>query len=414
MFVEFTGEGIGRREVTLLEVLRSDLQRSARTGSDTWQPPATVSGLAKRLRTAADSAGAAFDLLAGHLSPADPRLQLNSSPLGRGGTRVTALDAVRLTRALAQLDRKLELPIRNAARPELDNHHLRWLIATADDCERVTQTGLREFATAIEHVLRAPDRKIVDRLDLAASALDFQALPADPAEAAAFIAGLRAAADPELLNVRDLSAIASMGARACVVVGYACNEAGTPVGVALEAARRWRSVHADLAAFASRDGGRGLAAHAQQFCRWADPLIRRGPQITLPVTGSPPFEQMVTELPHLAQALADAVDHLLERGDLLVPFDPDTRGREHLYAAASPSNERVVRLRGTAADVVRSTRELARSVTELPATASYARSARTAATQLLAPPNPRGTASRTPPPPSSQPQQSRRSTSRMP
>lgn len=410
-FAEFNDDGIGRREATLLEVLRADLQRSTRTGGDTWQPPANVSDLAKRLRTAADCAGAAFDLLAGHLSPADPRLQLNSSPLRQGGTRVTALDAVRLTRSMAQLDRKLELPIRNAARVGLDNHDLRWLVATADDCKRVTQTALREFAAAIEHVLKAPDRTIVDGLDLAAPAFDHQSPPRDPSDAADFLARLRAAAEPELLSIRDLSAIASASARACVVVGYACTEAGAPVGIAIKAARTWRRLHDDLVPFASRGGERGLTGYAHQFCRWADPFIRHGPQTPLPITGSPAaFWQIPTELPRLAKALADAVEHLLERTDLLLPFDPTTRGREHLYVVATPSNERVQCLRRTTANILRSTQDLARSVA-LPASAGRVGATAVAAASRAAP-NPRRAAPRTPPPPASQSQQGRRRANR--
>lgn len=372
-FVEYNGEGIGRREITLLAVLHADLTRSARTGGDTWQPPADVCTIATRLRAAADTAGAAFDLLAGHLSPADPRLQLNSSPLRRGGTRVTALDAVRLTRALAQLDRKLEFPLRRAARPELDNHHLYWLTAVADDCKRVTREGLREFATAIEHALRAPDRATVDQLDLAVPVLHPRTALTSLSEAAELLAKIRAVANPELLSTRDLSAIASACARACVLIAYT-DSADLPAGTALQTARRWRALHTDLAPFASRDYGQGLAVYARQFCRWADPYIRHGPKN--PYTANRPhttFTQIITDLTRLADTLTTTIDRLIEREDLLLPFDPDTRGREHLYAAATPSHPRVARLRRTATQTANSTRDLAHLLRP-PASTDQARS----------------------------------------
>ena len=295
---------------------------------------------------------------------------------------------------------EIQFPLRRSARPELDNHHLRWLTDVAEDCKRVTREGLREFATAIEHALRAPERTTVDELDLAVPVFHPHTAPTNPTEAAELLTKLRAVANPELLGTRDLSAIASVCARACVVVAYAGPAAGLPVGTALQTARRWRAVHTDLAPFTSRDYGQGLTLHARQFCRWADLLIRHGPNNAY--TANSPhaaFTQILTELTRLADTLTTAIDQLTEHGGLLLPFDPGTRGREHLYVAATPSDPQLARLRRTAAHSATATRDLAHQL-HPPAPTNQTRPATTTTQPTPTTPKPqRGTAPQRPPPP---------------
>jgi hypothetical protein len=75
-FLDYRGDGIKAREATLLGHLREDLLTAASAAPDLGQAPRPGSGTSARLARAADAAGAAFDLLAGHLHPVEKRVRL--------------------------------------------------------------------------------------------------------------------------------------------------------------------------------------------------------------------------------------------------------------------------------------------------------------------------------------------------
>jgi hypothetical protein len=404
----YRGDGIKHREATLLETLRADLLQATHTTSDPTGPAPTglTSGTATRLARAADAAGAAFDLLAGHLTTPAGLAPADSSPLRRGGTRITAHDAVQLTRALAHLDRRLELPIRAHAHPGLDQDLRRRLLATAEDCNRVTQHGIHQFATAIQQLLRTPTRQQVDNLDLATTAgTAGRPTPADPATAADLIAELRQAAHrrPERLSIPDLTAIASTAARLAAITAYASAPMGGPVGPALATARAWRALYQHLGPFATPARGRNLTTHAHRFRAWADPLIHHGHRIYFPTaTWLPAIHTMTTDLTDLAHTITRAVTNKLNTGDLLLPFDRHTRSRQHLYTAAKPTDPRVTRLRQAATDTHHTTRNLTHAIHDLNPPPPSRPAARAPKTARPPTPAPGRAAGRTPPPPPQQ------------
>lgn len=88
-FLEYRGDGIKAREATLLHQLREDLLSAAQTAGG-WEAPPSDAPAGTQLARAADLAGAAFDLLAGHLHPPENPVAPSNAALRRGGTRVTA------------------------------------------------------------------------------------------------------------------------------------------------------------------------------------------------------------------------------------------------------------------------------------------------------------------------------------
>jgi hypothetical protein len=404
-FPQYRGDGIKAREATLLYQLREDLLAAAQTAGGPWEPPPSHAPAGTQLARAADLAGAAFDLLAGHLHPPENPAAPSSAPLRRGGTRITARDAVQMTRGLAHLDGKLEKPIRSLARTDLDTESHQRLVATADDCKRVSRHGVREFAAAIHQVLRAPARHVVDSLDLAVPP---GRSPANlhPSSAADLITELRDVAHrrPDRLSVIDLAAMASTGARICALAAYACAPLGGPIGPALSAARGWQLVYQELTSFATPSRGRNLPIGARQFRTWADERIRSShPNEFADATAwLPAIQSMTTDLADLAYSLTRAITHKVAAEDLLIPFDPHVRGREHLYRPATATDTPVMRLIDSADLAHHSTRDLARDIHDLDPSA-HPRPAR-AATALKRPaPDPTAAAGRTPSPPARRP-----------
>lgn len=400
-FVDYRGEGILPREATLLSHLREDLLAAASPAPHPGQPPRPVSGTTARLTRAADTSGAAFDLLAGHLEPVDVPGVPSRSPLRRGGTRITARDAVLLARTLARLDSRLERPLRALAGHARDEQTRRRLVAIAEDCKRVTHHGVRQFASVIHDVLRSPARRLVDQLDLALPALTWPPAPTSPAAAADLVAGLRTSTrrHPDRLSVIDLAAVASTGATVSLLTAYASAAIGGPTGPALTAARQWRSVFQNLSPFATHSRGRNLVTHAQRVRGWAEELIRagNGREPSQIPTLVPTIQAMTTDLADLAYAISRAIDTKMTNGDLLLPFDPGTRGREHLFRTARPAEEPVRQLRQATDHAHRSSRELAHAVHDIdPAAHPYPTRARKAWRRPS--PQPRADTGPTPPP----------------
>lgn len=391
--------GIKLREATLLAHLRTDLLRSAATATGNAPTPTHPAGIVARLIRTGDLAGAAFDLLAGHLHPDRAQRVTGDSPLSPDGVRATARDAAQLARALTQLDRRLELPIRSAAGGHLDSTSQRRLVTIADDCHRVTEDGLPELAAAIHSVLRAPARQAVDDLDIAASDTMLRTPSTKPSAAATMVneLRLRASRDPERLSIADLTAIASVGARAHTLIAYTCQEAGGPVGASLAAARQWRRVQQHLASFKTPSRGRDLAVLAHRFRGLADPLIRHSDHILFrDPAWQPAVEAMARDLAQLGLSVTRAINGKLTAGHLLVPFDSHTRGREHLYAAAKPDNEHVALLQEAVAGTHSTAGELATSLGAVP---NGDRRARAPRRPHPGPTEKRATTNRTPPPP---------------
>lgn len=409
-FLHYRGDGIKGREATLLGHLREDLLAAAWVVPDPGQASRPASGTSARLARAADAAGAAFDLLAGHLRPVDVQpvdvhaLQ-GSAPLRRGGTRITAQDAVLLARTLARLDSRLEQPVRELARHAGDDRTRHRLIAVADDCKRVTHQGVRQFASVIHDILRRPAERLVDSLDIAQPAVTWPPAPTSPSAAADLVADLRSATRrwPDRLSVLDLAAVASVGSRVCLLTAYATASLGGPTGDALTAARQWREVFQNLSRFATRSRGRHLVSRAQRFRNWVEELVRpgRNSEFSHATTWVPTIQAMTTDLADIAYAVDRALATKLDTSELLLPFDPGTRGREHLFRAAKPSEEPVVRLRQATDRAHRSSRELAQAVHDIdPAAHPYPTRARKAWRR----PAPKSRADTVPtPPPSRQP-----------
>lgn len=399
-FVDYRGDGIVVREASLLAHLREDLLAAARSAPYLGQPPRLVSGTTAPLARAADTAGAAFDLLAGHLKPADVPGVPSSSPLRRGGTRITVRDAVLLARTLARLDSRLERPLRALAGQARDEQTRRRLVAVADDCKRVTHQGVREFASVIHDVLRSPARRLVDDLDLAKPAIAWPPAPTSLSAAADLVAGLRTATwRPDRLSVLDLAAVASTGATVCLLTAYASTAIGGPTGAALTAARQWRRVFQSLSPFVTHSRGRNLVTHAQRVRGWVEELMRAGSRGGLgqAPTLVPTIQAMTADLADVAYAVSRALDTKIATEDLLLPFDPGTRGREHLFRAARPTEEPVLRLRRATDHAHRSSRELAHAVYDIdPAAHPYPTRARK--TWRRPPPQLRADTGPTPPP----------------
>jgi hypothetical protein len=367
-FLEYRGDGIKAREATLLHQLREDLLSAAQTAGGSWEAPPSDAPAGAQLTRAADLAGAAFDLLAGHLHPAEVPVAPSSTPLRSGGTRVTARDAVQMARGLAHLDGRLEKPIRSFACTDVDAESRQRLIATADDCKRVARHGVREFAAAIHQVLRSPVRRVVDSLDLAASPGRSLA-SLHPASAADLVTELRDVAHrrPDRLSVIDLAAMASTGSRICVLAAYACAPLGGPIGPALTAARGWQLIYQELTSFVTPSRGRNLPIGARQFRAWADARIRSSDpnEFADSTRWLPAIQSMTTDLADLAYSLTRAITHKVVAEDLLIPFDPHVRGREHLYRPAPATDTPVMRL-ADAADLARlSTRDLASDIHDI-------------------------------------------------
>lgn len=401
--VAYRGEGILPREATLLGHLRQDLLAAVRTARDPGQPPRPASGTTARLARAADTAGAAFDLLAGHLTPIDVSDAPSRSPLRRGGTRITVRDAVLLARTLARIDSRMEQPLRVLAGHASDEQTRRRLVAIADDCKRVTQQGIRQFASVIHDVLRGPPRRLVDDLDLAQPVTWPPATR--PAAVADLVAGLRTATRgrPDL-SVVDLAAVASTGATVCLLTAYASAAIGGPTGTALTAARQWRRVFQSLSPFVTHSRGRDLVIHARQVRSLVEELVRAGSRSepSQAQTWVPTIQAMTTDLADIAYAMSRAIDTKMATGDLLLPFDPGVRGREHLFRTARPTEEPVQRVRQATDHASQASQELARAVHDIhPAAHPYQTRARKA--WRRPPPQPGAGTGPTPPPPARQP-----------
>jgi hypothetical protein len=212
---------------------------------------------------------------------------------------------------------------------------------------------------------------------------------------------------PDRLNISDLAAVAAIGARIGALTAYACAPLGGPVGAALATARSWRGLYQDLTPFTTSSRGHDLAGHAHRFRCWADPLIRHSDQLEFAnSTWLPAIQVMTTDLTDLADSVARGIDNKLAAGGLLLPFDPGTRGREHLYRAARLTDTEVVRLRGAADLVHTATSELARDVHDIDPSV-HPRPARTTTAFRTGAPNVRSVAGRAPAPPSPQPGQPR-------
>jgi hypothetical protein len=409
-FLEYRGDGIKAREATLLHQLREDLLSAAQTAGGGWEAPPSDAPAGTQLARAADLAGAAFDLLAGHLHPPDP-VASSRAPLRRGGTRVTARDAVQMARGLAHLDGKLEKPIRGLACTDIDAESHQRLVATAEDCKRVTRHGVREFAAAIHQVLRSPARRVVDSLDLAVSPGRSSA-NLHPSSAADLVSELRDVAHrrPDRLSVIDLAAMASTGARICALAAYACAPLGGPIGPALAAVRGWQLIYQELTSFATPSRGRNLPIGARQFRAWADARIRSSDpnEFADSTRWLPAIQSMTTDLADLAYSLTRAITHKVVAEELLIPFDPHVRGREHLYRPATATDTPVMRL-ADAADLAHlCARDLASDIHDIDPSA-HPRPAR-AATALKRPaPDPTAATGRTqstPPQPQRRPRPS--------
>jgi hypothetical protein len=411
-FLDYRGDGIKAREATLLGHLREDLLTAASAAPDLGQAPRPGSGTSARLARAADAAGAAFDLLAGHLhpvekQPVDVQAVPGSAPLRRGGTRITAQDAVLLARTLARLDSRLERPLRELARSAGDDQARQRLITVADDCKRVTHQGVRQFAAVIHDILRRPAERLIDDLDIAQPDFTWPPAPTGPTAAADLVADLRNATRrwPDRLSMLDLAAAASIGSRVCLLTAYATASFSGPTGDALTAARQWRELFQNLSRFATPSRGRHLTPLAWRFRDWVEELVRPGRQSEFSqlTTWVPTIQAMTTDLADTAYAVNRALATKLDTGQLLLPFDPGTRGREHLFRAAQPSEEPVVQLRKAAERARRSARELAHAVHDIdPGAHPYPTRARKL--WRRPPPEPRADAAPTPPPPRTRPQ----------
>lgn len=399
-FQVFSGDGLTGTELELLKVLRGNLPTPAHHLTDT-RPPAPAEAAAARLVRAGDLAGAAFDLLAGHLDAWQGPTMPASQPLAHSGTRVTARDAAQLAQALTGLDRRLELPLQAAAAaPSLDPPTRRLLRATAGNCRQVTQLRICEYAAQVHRLLRAPPRRAVDALDLADPVAFPLPTPAQPETLTALVAELGQIVHsyPQGLSIPDLAAVASIAARAGALTAFVTAPVGGPVGPALASAGQWRQLHHDLNGFAIHTRGRDLAAVANRFASWVDPMIRSGHRLP-PATATswlPAFSSISSELADLAYSVTRTIARSIRGGDLLVPFDRSTRGREHLYRAATATDPQVARLRRTAAATHQTAKSLAQHLAgqHAPATPAAARDR---------PPLPHPAAAavpgRTPPPP---------------
>jgi hypothetical protein len=74
---------------------------------------------------------------------------------------------------------------------------------------------------------------------------------------------------------------------------------------------------------------------------------------------------MTTDLADLAYSLTRAITHKVAAEDLLIPFDPHARGREHLYRPATATDTPVMRLADSADLAHHSTRDLASDIHDL-------------------------------------------------
>jgi hypothetical protein len=340
-------------------------------------------------------------LLAGHLQPVDVQAAPGSAPLRRRGTRITAHDAVLLARTIARLDSRLERPLRELAIHCRDEQTRRRLLAVADDCKRVTQQRVRQFASVIHDVLRSPAERLVDDLDLAQPVVTWPPTPTSPSAAADLVGDLRTATRrwPDRLSVLDLAAVASAGSRICLLSAYVTASLGGPTGDALNTARQWRSVFQHLAPFASHSRGRDLISHTKRLHDWVEQLLRRGNhgEFSPATTWVPAVQAMTSDLADIAYAVNRALATKIGTGDLLLPFDPGTRGREHLFRPAERTEERVLLLRQAANCAHQSSRELARAVYDIdPAAHPYPTRARKV--WRRPPPEPRADTGITPPP----------------
>ena len=370
-FPEFPGDGPTGPELEILNVLHRHLRTAARQLPDA-PPAAPGRGTAARLVRAGDLAGAAFDLLAGHLDVWHGPPLPASQPLAGGGVRVTACDAAQLAQALTALDRRLELPLyAAAATPGLDPPTRRLLLATANNSRTVTRRQLGEYAAHVHRLMRTPPRRTVETLDLADAVVPRLPTDAQPEQLANLVAELGEIAqrNPRTLSIPDLAAIASVAARASALTAFVTAPVGGPTGPALASAGRWRQLRHDLHSFAIPTPGHRLTTAANQFASWADPIINQGHRFR-PVTAStwlPAAASITDELADLAYTVTRTIARAANAGDLLLPFDPSTRGREHLYQAVKPTDPRVIRLRRTAAATHQAASSLARDVASRPA-----------------------------------------------
>jgi hypothetical protein len=398
-FPEFPGDGPTGPELELLNVLHRHLRIAARQLPDA-PPTAPGRGTAARLVRAGDLAGAAFDLLAGHLDVWHGPPLPASQPLAGGGVRVTACDAAQLAQALTGLDRRLELPLyAAAATPGLDPPARRLLLATANNSRTVTRRQLGDYAAHVHRLLRTPPRRIVEMLDLADPVVPRLLAPAQPEQLTNLVAELGEIAhrNPRTLSIPDLAAIASVASRAGALTAFVTAPVGGPAGPALASAGRWRQLRHDLNVFAIPTHGHRLTTAANQFASWVDPIIHQGHRFRPATAASwlPAVAAITDKLADLAATVTRTIARAAQAGDLLLPFDPATRGREHLYQAAKPTDPRVARLRRTAAATHQAAGRLARDVAghSAQATPNPARTGPTLSHPVA------GARGRTPPPP---------------
>jgi hypothetical protein len=355
----FSG-AVRSRVYTLVETLHSDLRPSVRLAEESSRPPrlqgAAVESTAGRLVTASDAAGGAWDLLASHLAGSGDELTPDGRDLRSGGSRVTLADATLLLRGVAELDGRIESPLREmAARSQTNQQARRRLVAAADDARRITRLGTADFAGAVSRVLRSDDRRGVDELDVA-PAWPHHVIVDSPRSAVTAAATMRMRAHRKFgdLTVLDLAAMAAVASRVTHLAAVVGRRGGATADVAAQTAAAWRRGYMAAAELRAITDGVRLNGDANRFCTWADRQLAKPAQHRC--RGKqwlPAVQEMTAYLPQMALSAQLSIWHQVREGRLYhinTLRTPEEFGYHWLYRQADMDDTLVPRLRAAFAD----------------------------------------------------------------